>query len=95
MNVVHCSRCGRFLGNDQIRFIVGMHVTLDVDGCQGGDRVAEQLAAHMNRAGESSLGEVYTREMAFVLCTPCRESFVANPLSTTDELPAVDLGLLQ
>ena len=35
MKVVHCSRCGLFLGQNDLRYIVSVHVTLDVDGCEG------------------------------------------------------------
>jgi len=93
MKVVHCSRCGIFLSQSELRYIVGVHVTLDLDGC-GGDGAAERLA-HRMYEGDESLTELYSREMAFTLCPACRDRFVANPLDHPEEQVLHDHGLLQ
>ncbi len=42
---------------------------------------------------EETLAELFTREMAFTLCKPCRDLFVANPLDRVTNPP--DLGFVQ
>lgn len=95
MKVVHCSCCGSFIQPNEFRYIVGVHVTLDVDGCETGTEVATRLAREMTGSAETSLGEVLTKELAFTLCSICRNEFVSNPLHRKDGVRPADCGLLQ
>ena len=94
MRVVHCSRCGTFIQKDELRYIVGVHVTLDIDGFTD-LALAAEMAPHLvdNPEPEETLAELFTREMAFMLCQPCRDRFVENPVDRLTSPP--DLGFVQ
>ena len=95
MRVVHCSGCGSFLQPDELRYIVGVHVTLDVDGFVDSEATAYNIAEQLEQRSSSSLGDVFTREMAFTLCVSCSDEFVSDPLNRPQELREPDHGLLQ
>ena len=93
MKVVHCSRCGQFLAPSELRYIVGINLTLDLDGSSRTPE-SDPVANRLFEGGES-LADLYYREMVFTLCSTCRDRFVNNPLDRPEELLAEDLGLLQ
>ncbi|MBN1947699.1 MAG: hypothetical protein JW797_18685 [Bradymonadales bacterium] len=96
MRVDHCSRCGEHIASDEIRYIVGVQVTLDLDGFQGGVESAYEIAERLNakQSCDESLSEVFSREMVFTLCKHCRDGFVDNPLGRQERLLCPDLGFI-
>ena len=95
MRVVHCSSCGSFLQPDELRYIVGVHVTLDVDGFADPEACAYRVASQLDQRSSGSLADVFTKELAFTLCVACRNDFVSDPLHRPQELREPDHGLLQ
>lgn len=97
MKVVRCSSCARFLHEADLRYIVGVHVTLDVDGLGHSPSDVQSLAQALDQqdAEESGLADVFCKDLAFVLCTGCRNDFVRNPLNRRGDEREADAGLLQ
>lgn len=82
MKVVRCSRCGEYIRAGELRYIVGVHVTLDTDGlADGADVVGLATALSTNPDSDEALTEIFTREMAYTLCQSCRDLFVQDPLA--------------
>jgi hypothetical protein len=77
-----------------MRYLIGLHVTLDIDGFEPDvDGLARQLEA-AQQAGES-LDQLVAQDLAFTLCQTCRDDFVKNPIGRTTSHSHRDLGLVQ
>ncbi|MCA9562977.1 MAG: hypothetical protein KC561_05785 [Myxococcales bacterium] len=96
MNVIHCSRCGNFIGTSEVRFVVGLHVTLDVDGLDNDDWTN---ALNISKSGTpdrlEEVHELVATEKAFTICSNCRSAFVSDPLGASAQNHDAEAGLLQ
>jgi hypothetical protein len=79
-----------------MRYLVGVHVTLDTDGVADSSELAAEVLSQSEEGGvEEALAQVFSRDMVFTLCSDCRNHFVANPLGRTAFGVAPDLGFVQ
>jgi hypothetical protein len=95
MQVIRCSRCGGFIRSHELRYLIGLHVTLDRDGFTEQDLGDPCRRVEATRRVGESLDERFTCEKAFVVCSSCRDQIVDNPLGAYPEMMLPDLGFVQ
>lgn len=95
MKVIRCSRCGAFIRSKDLRYLIGLHVTLDRDGFTEDELHDAQSRVEAARRNGESLAERFTCEKAFLVCEDCRDQFVDNPLGRFPEMMRPDPGFVQ
>ncbi len=78
-----CRRCGAELAPGSLKFLVTLHVTADFDGNLPAEGSFEDLEVCMRRidgeSAENRESDVY-QTRGFVLCAPCKEALLRDPL---------------
>lgn len=84
---VNCDRCGRWLDDHSVRYIVEIAMTADVSPGLDLDLSEEEVAAsiravmsQLERVGEEDAMQQVHQRMVFILCPACRARFGNNPL---------------
>lgn len=88
-----CSRCGKYLHEGSLKYIVRINVFADFDGylCDEDKSSAEDLQSLIrqikDKTPETLENDIY-QEMAFLLCKSCRNIFIKNPLNLSQQCGA-------
>ncbi len=84
MERIECDRCGRDLPPGGLKYLVTISVTADFDGVildeASEDELRKALRDAEARDAEDLEKEVH-QEMAYILCKPCRDAFVKEPVA--------------
>lgn len=86
MEGVECDRCGKNLPPGGLRYVVTISVTADFDGVIADDAGEEELRKALMDAelrDAQDLEDDVHQEMAYILCKPCRDAFVNEPVGPT------------
>jgi len=86
-----CDRCGTYLPDGSIKYIVHIQILSDFEGIilyEGGD-VAEESLQHVPEVElleEDDLEEEVYQELSFVLCSVCKSRFANDPFNKSTGL---------
>jgi hypothetical protein len=78
-----CARCGLVFQPGQTRYLVTINVVADFDGTIGPAPTAgelERLWSDVEQKSEQELLDEVYQKMTYVICKPCRDSWVSSPL---------------
>jgi len=81
--VIHCQRCGAELAPGSLKYLVTIHVTADFDGVAPAEGGIEDLEAFMRQVDaedETELEKDVYQSQGYLLCPPCKEAFLKDPL---------------
>ncbi|MEW6139634.1 MAG: hypothetical protein AB1733_15480 [Thermodesulfobacteriota bacterium] len=83
MNRTRCHRCGKRLGDGELRYQVAVHVRSDFDEIlPDADPIdessVERLVNEISSYGEEDLNRQVYEDDVFVMCPSCKEAFMEN-----------------
>lgn len=83
IEMIECDRCGKNLPPGGLRYVVTISVTADFDGVieeeAGEEEIRKALEDAESRDADDLENDVH-KEMAYILCKPCRDAFVKEPV---------------
>ncbi|MEK6531463.1 MAG: hypothetical protein AABZ23_03085 [Deltaproteobacteria bacterium] len=87
MRTIKCSGCGKAMQKGSLKYIVEIRTFADFDGYledfEGDiEDGINNLLDQIDGVDEESLERDITKELTLLLCKPCRDKFVKDPLNS-------------